>query len=181
MILLLPMETINLIPSIVVLASIVQRDGNMSSEKTSIQITPEVRDRLYRLKFRRTYDQFLVELCDLYEEKYTSNDQKINNKPWCFSCFLWCIRYTYNNNCDNNTSSIIIDDKMNRHHNSIPSSVEWFLYISNILSLVFSPKFDQEFSLSYQTLFQVNDLVLYPNLIIYCYKEWSERSNDPLS
>jgi len=36
-------------------------------EKTSIQISPETRDRLYRLKFRRTYDQFLNELCDAYE------------------------------------------------------------------------------------------------------------------
>jgi hypothetical protein len=46
----------------------------MQSEKegdvrTSIQITPETRDRLFRLKFRRTYDQFLSELCDLYEQK----------------------------------------------------------------------------------------------------------------
>jgi len=36
--------------------------------KTSIQIRPETRDRLYRLKFRKTYDEFLNELCDLYEE-----------------------------------------------------------------------------------------------------------------
>jgi hypothetical protein len=36
--------------------------------KTSIQISPELRDRIYRLKFRRTYEQFLAELCDLYEE-----------------------------------------------------------------------------------------------------------------
>ncbi|MGD1060047.1 MAG: hypothetical protein ABR879_01140 [Methanomassiliicoccales archaeon] len=40
----------------------------MPSEKTTIQVTPETRDRLYKLKFRRTYDQFLNELCDLYEE-----------------------------------------------------------------------------------------------------------------
>ncbi len=38
------------------------------SDRTSIQITTGTRDRLYRLKFRRTYDQFLDELCDLYEE-----------------------------------------------------------------------------------------------------------------
>jgi DNA-directed RNA polymerase specialized sigma24 family protein len=38
------------------------------SRMTSIQITAQTRDRLYRLKFRRTYDQFLNELCDLYEE-----------------------------------------------------------------------------------------------------------------
>ncbi len=41
--------------------------------KTSIQISPETRDRLYRLKFRRTYDDFLSELCDMYEEK--ENDE----------------------------------------------------------------------------------------------------------
>jgi hypothetical protein len=35
---------------------------------TSIQITTGTRDRLYRLKFRKTYDEFLTELCDLYEE-----------------------------------------------------------------------------------------------------------------
>ncbi len=40
----------------------------MSKEKTTIQVTEETRDRLYKLKFRRTYDQFLNELCDLYEE-----------------------------------------------------------------------------------------------------------------
>ncbi len=41
----------------------------MASEKTTIQVTTETRDRLYKLKFRRTYDQFLNELCDLYEAK----------------------------------------------------------------------------------------------------------------
>ncbi len=39
----------------------------MSEGKTTIQLTEATRDRLYRLKFRRTYDQFLNELCDLYE------------------------------------------------------------------------------------------------------------------
>lgn len=34
---------------------------------TTIQLTPTTRDRLYRLKFRSTYDEFLNELCDLYE------------------------------------------------------------------------------------------------------------------
>lgn len=34
---------------------------------TTIQITSETRDRLYRLKFRETYDEFLERLCDLYE------------------------------------------------------------------------------------------------------------------
>ena len=34
---------------------------------TTIQLTTETRDRMYRLKFRKTYDEFLQELCDLYE------------------------------------------------------------------------------------------------------------------
>ena len=34
---------------------------------TSIQVTTSTRDRLYRLKFRKTYDAFLQELCNLYE------------------------------------------------------------------------------------------------------------------
>jgi hypothetical protein len=34
---------------------------------TTIQLTSETRDRLYRLKFRATYDEFLNELCDAYE------------------------------------------------------------------------------------------------------------------
>jgi hypothetical protein len=41
----------------------------MEKDKTTIQVTSETRDRLYKLKFRRTYDQFLNELCDLYEIK----------------------------------------------------------------------------------------------------------------
>lgn len=36
-------------------------------EITTIQVTPETRDRIYRLKFRSTYEEFLNELCDLYE------------------------------------------------------------------------------------------------------------------
>jgi len=40
----------------------------MTEKKTSIQITPDTRDRLFKLKFRRTYDQFLNELCELYEK-----------------------------------------------------------------------------------------------------------------
>lgn len=40
----------------------------MSENKTTIQVTEMTRDRLYKLKFRRTYDQFLNELCDMYEE-----------------------------------------------------------------------------------------------------------------
>ncbi len=37
---------------------------------TTIQLTPATRDRLYRLKFRMTYDEFLNELCDLYEKTH---------------------------------------------------------------------------------------------------------------
>jgi hypothetical protein len=37
--------------------------------KTSLQVSTELRDRLYRLKFRKTYEQFLTELCDMYEER----------------------------------------------------------------------------------------------------------------
>ena len=37
---------------------------------TTIQVTAPTRDRLYRLKFRKTYDKFLQELCDLYEEAH---------------------------------------------------------------------------------------------------------------
>ena len=36
-------------------------------EITTIQLEPATRDRLYRLKFRSTYNEFLNELCDLYE------------------------------------------------------------------------------------------------------------------
>lgn len=39
---------------------------------TTIQVSPETRDRLYRLKFRETYDEFLQELCDLYERSSRS-------------------------------------------------------------------------------------------------------------
>ena len=35
---------------------------------TTIQLTADTRDRLYRLKFRKTYDEFLQELCALYDE-----------------------------------------------------------------------------------------------------------------
>ncbi|WP_019177064.1 hypothetical protein [Methanomassiliicoccus luminyensis] len=44
-----------------------QEDYDKDS-KTSIQISPITRDRLFKLKFRRTYDQFLNELCDQYEK-----------------------------------------------------------------------------------------------------------------
>jgi hypothetical protein len=39
-------------------------------EITSIQLTTGTRDRLYRLKFRKTYDEFLRELCDLFEKTH---------------------------------------------------------------------------------------------------------------
>lgn len=45
-------------------------------EKTSIVIKSETRDRLFRLKFRRTYDQFLNELCDLYENLQKNQQEK---------------------------------------------------------------------------------------------------------
>ena len=38
------------------------------TQVTSIQLTTDTRDRLYRLKFRKTYDEFLDELCDLFEK-----------------------------------------------------------------------------------------------------------------
>jgi len=38
-------------------------------ELTTIQVRKKTRDRLFKLKFRRTYDDFLNELCDLYEEQ----------------------------------------------------------------------------------------------------------------
>lgn len=48
-----------------------------TTDRTSIQISSATRDRLYRLKFRRTYDQFLDELCDMYE-KTRSEEGKIS-------------------------------------------------------------------------------------------------------
>jgi len=37
------------------------------AKKTCIQISPGLRDRLWKLKFRKTYEEFLSELCDAYE------------------------------------------------------------------------------------------------------------------
>ncbi|MGD0057452.1 MAG: hypothetical protein ABSB83_06330 [Methanomassiliicoccales archaeon] len=48
----------------------------MKIEKTSIQVSPDTRDRLYKLKFRKTYDQFLSELCEMYEEKDLEHPNK---------------------------------------------------------------------------------------------------------
>ena len=39
-------------------------------EITTIQLTTETRDRMFRLKFRKTYDEFLRELCDLYDAEH---------------------------------------------------------------------------------------------------------------
>ena len=51
----------------------------MSEGKTTIQVNESTRDRLYRLKFRRTYDQFLNEVCDLYEEKEKTVASNMSN------------------------------------------------------------------------------------------------------
>ena len=67
-----PIITIIYIKSITLLIKSVkgmEMNEESKSEKTSIQISASTRDRLYRLKFRRTYDQFLNELCDLYENE----------------------------------------------------------------------------------------------------------------
>ncbi len=49
-------------------------------KKTSLQVSTELRDRLYRLKFRKTYEQFLTELCDMYEER-ADHDQRSIFEP----------------------------------------------------------------------------------------------------
>lgn len=49
--------------------------AKLVKEITTIQLTPGTRDRLYRLKFRATYDEFLNELCELYESA-NHNGQK---------------------------------------------------------------------------------------------------------
>ena len=46
----------------------------MIEKKTSIQVSTETRDRLYKLKFRKTYDEFLIELCDLYDDVLEGTD-----------------------------------------------------------------------------------------------------------
>jgi hypothetical protein len=43
-------------------------EGEEEIQKTSIQISTKVRDRLWRLKFRKTYDEFLWDLCEMYEK-----------------------------------------------------------------------------------------------------------------
>ena len=46
---------------------------NSRSDITTIQLTTGTRDRLFRLKFRNTYDKFLTELCNLYEDLIEKN------------------------------------------------------------------------------------------------------------
>jgi hypothetical protein len=49
---------------------IMGRSKSMSEsvkDLTTIQLKAATRDRLFQLKFRKTYDEFLRELCDLYE------------------------------------------------------------------------------------------------------------------
>jgi hypothetical protein len=55
------------------------QENKLRETKTSIQITPETRDRLFKLKFRRTYDQFLNELCDDYERAENSNEKRVSS------------------------------------------------------------------------------------------------------
>ena len=38
-------------------------------KKTTLLVSEETRDRVYKLKFRKTYELFLNELCDLFESK----------------------------------------------------------------------------------------------------------------
>ncbi len=47
-------------------------EGTKDIQKTSIQISTRVRDRLWRLKFRMTYEEFLWELCEMYEKSAES-------------------------------------------------------------------------------------------------------------
>jgi len=51
----------------------------IDDKKTSIQVSPELRDRLYKLKFRKTYEQFLTELCDMFEENEGSGKKESEN------------------------------------------------------------------------------------------------------
>jgi len=47
---------------------------------TTIQLSTVTRNRLHRLKFRKTYDQFLSELCDSVEKSVQSTEIG-NQKP----------------------------------------------------------------------------------------------------
>jgi hypothetical protein len=46
-----------------------KEEGIEEIKKTSIMISTKVRDRLWRLKFRKTYDEFLWELCEVRENR----------------------------------------------------------------------------------------------------------------
>jgi hypothetical protein len=46
-----------------------ETEEEVGIQKTSIQISTKVRDKLWRLKFRKTYDEFLWELCEIYESR----------------------------------------------------------------------------------------------------------------
>ena len=50
-------------------------EEGQSIKKTSIMISTKVRDRLWRLKFRMTYDEFLWELCELYENSHDEGQE----------------------------------------------------------------------------------------------------------
>ena len=39
---------------------------------TTIQTDTDTRDRLSKLKFRKTYNEFLNELCDMYEAEHAN-------------------------------------------------------------------------------------------------------------
>lgn len=68
-------------------------------KKTSIQVSPELRDRLYKLKFRKTYEQFLEELCDMYENKDETKEEWVQlQKRWidAYSIFHHILRSELN-------------------------------------------------------------------------------------
>ena len=44
---------------------------------TTIQLNTETRDRLYKLKFRKSYDEFLNELCNMFDSGRNKNENKI--------------------------------------------------------------------------------------------------------
>ena len=44
--------------------------SNRDKDLTTVQLTTGTRDRIFRLKFRKTYDEFLRELCDLYDAQH---------------------------------------------------------------------------------------------------------------
>ena len=77
-------RTINYIESISCLTNAengMRMSEDNGSDRTSIQITARTRDRLYRLKFRRTYDQFLDELCDMYEKTCSEEGKTSSQSP----------------------------------------------------------------------------------------------------